>query len=139
MEIKFLYVYAEPPVKEGHKALTYRLTVGAQDHTFSPRRQLPFTRRSKRTFVLMHMHGIAKVPDDPLGAEAARLDFIRIASFTMQHLLVAHGHAASTHPVLAVARVNMVKIGQTGTPRDLQASAVLDTLSEYQIGCECNP
>ncbi len=36
VEIKFLYVYAEPPVREGHKALTYRLTVGAQDHTLSP-------------------------------------------------------------------------------------------------------
>jgi len=36
VEIKFLYVYAEPPVPEGHKALTYRLTVGAQDHTLSP-------------------------------------------------------------------------------------------------------
>jgi len=36
VEIKFLYAYAEPPVPEGHKALTYRLTVGAQDHTLSP-------------------------------------------------------------------------------------------------------
>jgi phenylalanyl-tRNA synthetase beta chain len=36
VEIKFLYVYADPPVPEGHKALTYRLTVGAQDHTLSP-------------------------------------------------------------------------------------------------------
>jgi phenylalanyl-tRNA synthetase beta chain len=36
VEIKFLYVYAEPPVPKGHKALTYRLTVGAQDHTLSP-------------------------------------------------------------------------------------------------------
>src|SRR5580692_6803124 len=81
----------------------------------------------------MNMHGIAKVPDDPLGAEAARLNFVRIASFTMQHLLVADGHAASTHPVLAVARVNMVEIGQTGT---LWTPWKVVTLSEYQIGCE---
>jgi hypothetical protein len=36
----------------------------------------------------------------------------------MQQLLVADGHAASTNPVLAVARVNMVEIRQTGTPRE---------------------
>ena len=104
--------------------MTYRLTVGAQDRTLSSEEVTAIRERDpSRTFVLMHVHGIAKVPDDPLGAQAARLDFVRIAPFTMQHLLVAHGHAAPTNPVLAVARVNMVEIGQTGTPRDLQASA----------------
>jgi len=60
----------------------------------------------------MNVHGVAEVPDDPLGAEAASLKFLRISPFTMQHLLVAHGHAAPTNPVLAIARVNMVEIGQ---------------------------
>jgi hypothetical protein len=50
----------------------------------------------------------------------------------MQHLLVAHGHAAPTNPILAVARVNMVEIGQTDPPG-------MVTLSEYQIGCGGNP
>jgi hypothetical protein len=59
------------------------------------------------------VHGIAEVPDDALGAKAASLYFVRIATFTMQHLIVADGHAAATNPVLAVARVNMVEIGQT--------------------------
>ena len=71
----------------------------------------------------MNVHGVAKVPDDPLGAEPASLYFVWIAAFAMQHLFFAHGHAAPTDPVLAVARVNMVEIGQTGTPWDLQASA----------------
>jgi hypothetical protein len=53
----------------------------------------------------------------------------------VQQLLVADGHAAPANPVVAVAGMNMVEIGQ-------------DTLSEYQIGCggnshidrlDCNP
>ena len=43
----------------------------------------------------------------------------------MQQLFVAHGHAAPANPVVAVAGVNMIEIGQ-------------DTLSEYQIGCGGN-
>jgi large subunit ribosomal protein L28 len=78
------------------------------------------------------VHGLAEVPDDPLGAQAAGLNFVRISPFTMQHLLIAHGHAAPTNPILAVARVNMVEIGQTDPPG-------MDTLSEYQIGCGGNP
>ncbi len=62
------------------------------------------------------MHGVAEVADDPLGAQAASLYFVRVAPFAMQHLLVAHSHAAPTNPVLAVARVNMVEIGQKRTP-----------------------
>jgi hypothetical protein len=73
----------------------------------------------------VYVHGIAKVPDDSLGAQPASLEFIRVAPFAMQQLLVADGHAAPANPVLAVAGVNMVEIGQ-------------DTLSEYQIGCEGN-
>ncbi len=64
----------------------------------------------------MYMHGITKVPNDSLGAQAASLYLVRIAAFTMQRLFIAHGHAAPTNPVLAIARVNMVKIGQAGTP-----------------------
>jgi len=64
----------------------------------------------------MHVHRVPEIPDDPLGAEAASLYFVRIAPFTMQHLFVADGHAAPTNPVLAVARVNMVEIGQNGNP-----------------------
>ncbi len=83
----------------------------------------------------MHVHGIAKVADDPLGAQPTGLQFIRIAPFAVQQLLVADGHAAPANPVVAVAGMNMVEIGQ-------------DTLSEYQIGCggnshidrlDCNP
>ena len=59
------------------------------------------------------MHGVAKVPDNALGAEPASLKFLLIAALTMQHLFVAHGNTASTNPILAVARVNMVEIGQT--------------------------
>ena len=61
----------------------------------------------------MYVHGFAEVSDDALGAEAASLYFLRIAAFTMQHLFVAHRKAAPTDPVLAIARVNMVEIGQT--------------------------
>ena len=32
----------------------------------------------------MHMHGFAEVPDDPLRAQAAGLELVRIASFAMQ-------------------------------------------------------
>ncbi len=35
VEIKFLGVYAEPPLPEDRKTMTYRLTVGARDHTLS--------------------------------------------------------------------------------------------------------
>ena len=61
----------------------------------------------------MNVHGVAEIPDDPLGAQAASFQFLRVAPFTMQHLLIAHGHAAATDPVFAVAQVNMVEIGQT--------------------------
>jgi hypothetical protein len=64
----------------------------------------------------MHVHGLAEIPDDPLGAKAASLYFVRIAPFAVQHLFIAHGHAAPANPVLAVAGVNMVEIGQAGTP-----------------------
>ena len=80
----------------------------------------------------MYVHGITEVPDDPLGALPARFLFIGIASFAVQHLLIADGHAASADPVLAVAGVNMVEIGQRGI-------LGVDTLSEYQIGCRLNP
>ena len=50
----------------------------------------------------------------------------------MQNLLVADGHAAPADPVFAVTGVNMVEIGQRNPFR-------IDTLSEYQIGCERNP
>jgi phenylalanyl-tRNA synthetase beta chain len=35
VEIKFLGVYVGPPLEEGHKSVSYRLTVGASDHTLS--------------------------------------------------------------------------------------------------------
>ena len=50
----------------------------------------------------------------------------------MQYLIVADGHAAPANPVLTVARMNVVEIGQRNPFR-------IDTLSEYQIGCEGNP
>ena len=60
----------------------------------------------------MYVHGIAKVPDDSLGAQPASLKLVRIAPFAMQQLLVADGHAAPANPVVAVAGVNVVEIGQ---------------------------
>ena len=35
IEIKFLGEYTGPPLKEGRKSVTYRLAVGAPDHTLS--------------------------------------------------------------------------------------------------------
>ena len=64
----------------------------------------------------MYVHGIAKVPDDPLGAQPAGFQFVRIAPFAVQYLLVAHGHAAPANPILAVAGVNMVEVGQRKAP-----------------------
>ena len=87
----------------------------------------------------MHVHGLAEVPDDPLGAQAASLYLFRIAPFAMQHLFVADGHAAPTNPVLAVARVNMVEICQREPLWTLQQAPTAATLSEYQIGCGSNP
>lgn len=81
----------------------------------------------------MHVHGIAEIADDAFGAHPARFNFVRVAPFAMQNLLVANGHAAAANPVLAVARVNMVEIGQVG-----KASGI-GYLSEYQIGCGRNP
>ena len=95
--------------------MTYRLTVGASDRTLSSEEVTAIRKRvidAVRAVRLVHVHGVAEIPDDPLGAETAGLDFVRIAAFAMQHLLVADGHAAPADPVLAVARVNMVEIGQ---------------------------
>jgi hypothetical protein len=61
----------------------------------------------------VYVHGVAEVPDDTLGAQAAGFKFLRIAAFTKEHLLVADGNAAPANPVVAIARVNMVEIGQT--------------------------
>ena len=60
----------------------------------------------------MHVHGVAKIPDDTLGAQPARFELVRIAAFAMQNLIVADGHAAPANPVFAVTGVNMVEIGQ---------------------------
>jgi hypothetical protein len=65
----------------------------------------------------MHVHRIAEVANDPLGAKPASFLFVRIAPFYMQQLLIVNGHAAAADPVLAVTRVNMVEIGQRGVPR----------------------
>jgi len=61
----------------------------------------------------VHVHRLAEPADDPLGAQAAGLVFIGIAAFGDQHLLVFNGHAAAADPVFAVARVNVVVVGQT--------------------------
>lgn len=96
-----------------------RAVAGAEvpSEVFSPRIisdmiGLAVQRRAAR---LVDVHGIAKIPDNPLGALAAGLEFVGIASFAMQHLLVADGHTAPTNPVLAITRVNMVEIGQRAT------------------------
>ncbi len=64
----------------------------------------------------MHMHGIAEVADDPLGAQTAGLLLIGIASLAVQQLFVADGHASPADPVFSIAGVNVVEIGQ----RDLE-------------------
>ena len=64
----------------------------------------------------MNVHGVAEAPDDPLGAQAAGFVLIRIATLRNQNLLVAHGHAAAAHPFVAIAGVNMVEVGQLGSP-----------------------
>ncbi len=64
----------------------------------------------------MDMHRIAKAPDDPFGAQPASFFLVRIAAFGDQQLLVVNGHAAAAHPVLTVTRVNMIEIGQRGSP-----------------------
>ncbi len=60
----------------------------------------------------MHVHGFAEIADDALGTEAASLELVGIASFAVQQLFVADGHAAAADPVLAVAGMNMIEIGQ---------------------------
>ena len=77
----------------------------------------------------MHVHRIAKIADDPLGAQAAGLVFVRIAPLAVQQLLVANGHASAANPIVAVPGMNMVEISQRGSPRRD------NTLPEYQIGC----
>ena len=64
----------------------------------------------------MNVHRIAEPADDSLGAQAAGFFLIRVAALGKQHLLVVDGHAPAAHPVLAVARVNMVEIGQLECP-----------------------
>ena len=61
----------------------------------------------------MHVHRVAEAPDDAFRTQTASLVFIRIASLRHKHLLIVHRHAAAAHPVLAVARVNMVEVRQT--------------------------
>jgi hypothetical protein len=81
-------------------------------------------------FALVHMHGLPEPRDDSLGAHAAGFLLVRIAPFGHEHLVVFDGHAAAANPVLAVARVNMVVIGQRESP----SKGMI--LPEYQIGCE---
>ena len=78
----------------------------------------------------MHVHGVAEAVDNALGAEAAGLILVRIASLREQHLLVVNGHAAAAHPIVAVTRVNMIEIGQRGSPSSGMISP------EYQIAWE---
>lgn len=80
----------------------------------------------------MYVHGIAEIADDPLGAQAAGLVLVRIASLAVQQLLVANGHAPSANPIVAVPGMNMIEICQRGSPRGY-------TLTEYQIACERDP
>ena len=49
------------------------------------------------------MHRIAKESDDPIRAQAAGFFFVGIAALAMQHLLVAHCHAAATNPIISIA------------------------------------
>ena len=76
----------------------------------------------------MHVHGISEIPDDPFGAQPAGFDFVGIAPFAVQHLLIAHRHAAPADPVLAVARVNVVVIRQRCQNIRSVAAAIRDLL-----------
>ena len=95
---------------------------------------------------LVYVHGVSEVPDDALGTQAASLEFLRIAAFTMEHLFVAHRNAAATNPVLAIARVNMIEIGQTGNlgigyvvrisdrlPRSFELAARIGNLIDLEL------
>ncbi len=64
----------------------------------------------------MHVHGVAEAADDAFGTEAASFFLVWIAAFGEQHLLVVNSHAAAAHPVVAVTRVNMIEVGQRGSP-----------------------
>jgi hypothetical protein len=59
----------------------------------------------------MHVHGIAEMAYDPLGAQAAGFLFVGIAPLAVQNLVVMNGHAAAANPVFTVARVNVVEVG----------------------------
>jgi len=60
----------------------------------------------------VNVHGFAKVANNPLGAQPASFQFVGVAPFAVQQLFVADSHAAAANPVLAVAGMNMVEIGQ---------------------------
>jgi len=64
----------------------------------------------------VHVHGIAEIADDPLGAQAASFLFVGIAPLDVQQLLVPDGHAPPANPVFTVPGVNVIEIGQ----RDLE-------------------
>ena len=49
------------------------------------------------------VHGLAEVSDDALGAHAAGFLLVLVASFTLQDLVIEHGHAAAADPVIAIA------------------------------------
>ena len=71
----------------------------------------------------MDMHGVAEVPDDPLGAHPASLGLIGIPPLAMQNLVIVDGHATSAHPFVAIAGVNMIEIGQVEGPQGISRIA----------------
>ena len=64
----------------------------------------------------LHVHRVAEIADDSLRALTAGFAFVGVAALAMQQLFILNGHAAAANPVVAIARVNVVEIGQRGSP-----------------------
>jgi hypothetical protein len=64
----------------------------------------------------VHVHGIAEIADNPLGAQATGFLFVGVATLHVQQLLFPDRHAAPANPVVTVPGVNVIEIGQ----RDLE-------------------
>ncbi len=65
----FVREYTGEPLPPDRKSVTFRLTVGASDHTLSSEEVAAIRERVISAVPrLMYVHGIAKVADNPLGA-----------------------------------------------------------------------
>jgi phenylalanyl-tRNA synthetase beta chain len=69
VEIEFLREYTGAPLPPDRKSVTFRLTVGAWDRTLSSEEVAAIRARVIAAVSgLMHVHGVAEIADNPLGA-----------------------------------------------------------------------